>query len=146
MMGFTVCIALLAALTAGNDDSPHSKLDVLAIVWGTTVGLALTHWFALILSVRLVKDPTFVYKPLEMLYAQTAMAVLVATTASAIVFVVSAEVDRLGARLTAALFLAVLVGIESRSGGSSLHRAVTMAAVALVVGVSIATAKQFLLS
>lgn len=146
MMGFTVCIALLAALTAGSDDSPHSKLDVLAIVWGTTVGLAITHWFALILSVRLVKDPTFVYKPREMLYAQTAMALLVATTASAIVLVVSTDVDRLGARLTAALFLAVLVGIESRAGGTSRRRAVGMAAGALTVGTTIAFAKQFFVS
>ena len=66
MMGFTVCIALLAALSYGDDHAPHSELGVLAIVWGATIGLALTHWFAFMLSVRLVDDPGFSYSPLEM--------------------------------------------------------------------------------
>ncbi|HEY5148738.1 MAG TPA: hypothetical protein VIJ23_02745 [Mycobacterium sp.] len=57
MMALTVCLVLLAALTAGNDHEPHSKWDVLWIVWATTVGLVLTHCFALLLAARLVRDP-----------------------------------------------------------------------------------------
>lgn len=33
MMALTACLVLLAALTAGNDHEPHSKLAVLSIVW-----------------------------------------------------------------------------------------------------------------
>ena len=57
MMALTVCLVLLAALTAGNDHEPHSKLAVLSIVWATSVGLVLTHCFALLLAARLVRDP-----------------------------------------------------------------------------------------
>lgn len=141
MMGFTVCIALLAALSFGDDHSPHSELDVLAIVWGTTIGLALTHWFALMLSVRLVDDPSFSYSPLEMLFAQLAMALLVAAVATASVVVLSEDFDRLGARVTAALFLGVLVAVESRAGGSSWPRSSGFAFGALAIGVTIATVK-----
>ena len=49
-------ITLLAALTVTTGE--HSaNLDVFAVVWGTTVGLALAHWFAFVFAVRLV-DPT----------------------------------------------------------------------------------------
>ena len=57
MMALTMCLVLLAALTAGNDHEPHSKLAVLSIVWATSVGLVLTHCFALLLAARLVRDP-----------------------------------------------------------------------------------------
>lgn len=143
MMGLTVCIVLLAALMAGDDHAPHTRLDVLTIVWGTTLGLALTHWFALTLSVRLVRDPGFTYRPLEMLVAQIAMAVVVAAVATAVVLAVSKEYDRPAARLTAAVFLGALVGVESRAGGSSLRYAWALGVGALVLGVTIATVKWF---
>lgn len=57
MMGIYVSVALLAALSAGNDFASHTNLDVLVVVWGTTIGLAIAHWFALSLSIRLVRDP-----------------------------------------------------------------------------------------
>ena len=141
MMAFTACIALLAALSYGDDDVAHSKLDVLVIVWGTTFGLTLTQWFALTLSVRLVHDPRVTYSPAEMLVAQLVMAVLVAAAATIVVLVLSPEFDRLGARITAALFLGVLVGVESRAGGASLRRSLAFAGGALAVGVAIATVK-----
>ncbi len=143
-MAFTACIALLAALTFGNDHVPHSNLDVLVIVWGTTIGLALAHWFALTLSVRLVDDPTFVYSPLELLFAQLAMAALVAVVATVTVLALSDDYDRVGARVTAALFLGVLVGVESRAGGSGWRRSAAFAVLALVTAVTIATVKWFL--
>jgi hypothetical protein len=143
MMAFTVCIALLAALSAGSDHQPHSRSDVLVIVWGTTLGLALTHWFALTLSVRLVDDPTFTYSPIEMLGAQVLMALLVAIVASSVVLVLSADFDRLGARMTAAVFLGGLVGAESRAGGTPAPRAAAYGVGALAVAITIATLKWF---
>lgn len=144
MMAFTVCIALLAALTYGDDHAAHSGLDVLAIVWGTTIGLALTHWFALTLSVRLVDDPSFSYSPLEMLFAQLVLPLLVAAVATVAVLALSEDFNRLGARITAASFLGVLVGVESRAGGSSWRRSSGFALGALVIGLTIATVKWFI--
>jgi hypothetical protein len=140
MMAFTVCIALLAALSFGDDDAPHSHLDVLAIVWGTTVGLALTHWFALTLSVWLVRD-LHLRRTLELLLAHLAMAFLVAIVATIVVVSLSEDFDRLGARSAAALFLGVLVGVESRAGGSSVRRAIGLGGGALVLGLALATLK-----
>jgi hypothetical protein len=143
MMAFTVCIALLAALSWGGEHTAHSQFSVLAIVWGTTLGLALTHWFALTLSVRLVGDPSFKYSASEMLVAQSLMAVFVATAASVVVLVLAPDYERFGARITAALFLGALVGVESRAGGSSLRRTLGFVVGALVIGLTIATLKWF---
>ena len=54
-------------------------------------------------------DPRFTYSPRQRLGPQIAMAVLVAVAASIVVLLIPQDVDRLGARITAALFLAVLV-------------------------------------
>ncbi len=144
LMAFTVCIVLIAALSYGHDDRIQSKLDVLAIIWGTTLGLTLTQWFALTLSVWLVRDSTLPYSATEMLWAQLLMMVLVASTASIVTLALSPDFSRLGARLTAAAFLAVLVGLESRAGGASRQRAAAFAVGALAIGVGIAIVKWFI--
>ncbi len=144
MMGFTVAIAMLAAFTAGSDQSSHSSLDVLLIVWGTTVGLAVAHWFALTLSIYTVRDPDLRYTPAQMLFAQMVMALLIATMATVVVLLLPESHDRLGARITAALFIGVLAGVESRSGGWSLSRALMWGFGALIVAMAVATLKWFL--
>lgn len=143
MMAFTVCIALLAVLLWGHEHADSSQLDLLAVVWGTTLGLALTHWFALTLSVRLVRDPSFKYSASEMLLAQTAMVTLVAVTASIVVLALSAKYERFGAQVTAAVFLGALVGIESRAAGGSLRRTVGLVVFSLAIGLAIAVVKRF---
>ena len=141
MMGITVCIVLLAALSAGSDSDPHSRLDVLAIVWAATLALALTHWFAVVLSMTLVNDPTVKYTRSELLVTQLGMAVIVAVVSSIVVLLVSKTYDRFGARMAAAVCLCVLVGTETRSGGRTVKQSIAYAAIALVIGSSIAYVK-----
>ena len=143
MMGFYVAVALIAALTAGSDGAEHTQLDVLGIVWGTTVGLALAHWFAMILSARVVHDPDLHHTPTEMLYSQLVMAVGVALVATVVVAVLSDDLERLGARITAAMFIAGLVGFEARTGGARRSRAAAYGLIALTIGLTIATLKWF---
>lgn len=143
-MGLTVSVALLAALSAGDDFVPHSKLDVIWVVWGTTVGLAITHWFALLVSSRLVRDESETrHRPVELLVSQTAMATVVAVCASVVVVIVSSDHDRLGARLTAALFIGVLVVVEGRAGGRAPAAAFALGAGAMTIGSAIALVKWF---
>ena len=132
-------------MSYGTDDVAHSKLDVLAIVVGHDVR-ACAHALVCAHPVGAVSldDPSFTYSPFEMLLAQTAMALIVAASATVAVLALSEDFDRLGARLTAALFLGALVGVESRTSGSSWRRSLGLALVALVIGVSIATVNWFI--
>src|SRR3712207_9398991 len=76
--GLVTCVVLLAALLLGDDHAPQPRLDVLAVGWGTKVGLALTHWFATAVTLRLMPDPDTRVAPLETFIAPTAVAAVVA--------------------------------------------------------------------
>lgn len=144
MMGLYVSLTLLAVLLTGNDLDAHSKLDVLWLVWATTIGLAIAHWFALVLSVQLVRDPDVHHTPMEMLLSQLLMSVLLAASATAVVLVLPQRFDRLGARMTAAFFIGAIVYVESRKSGRSPGRAVTLGLSVLAIAFAIALAKWYL--
>ena len=141
MMALTVCLVLLAALTAGNDHEPHSKWDVLSIVWATTVGLVFTHCFTLLLAARLVRDPAYTVNLGTVLGIQLAIALVIALATTVVVLTADGEFDRFGARASAAVFLGLIVGAESRRGGSSRGVAALWGVVAAATGLIIAAAK-----
>ena len=100
-MALYVSITLLAALTlAAGEDTADS--DVLAIVWGTTVGLALAHWFAFSLAVRLLDPMADDSGVKQQLVAQLSAAAVVAVVASVPVLLLPNDLERLGARAAAA--------------------------------------------
>ena len=141
MMALTVCLVLLAALTAGNDHEPHSKMAVLWIVWATTVGLVLTHCFALLLAARLVRDPAYTVDLGTVLAIQLAIALVIALATTVVVLTAEGDFDRFGARASAAVFLGLIVGAESRRGGSSRSLAALWGFVAAAAALIIAAAK-----
>src|SRR3954452_4312009 len=53
-MALYVAICLLAALSIVTNAEVAHEHTVVKIIWGTTIGLALAHWFAFRLSARLV--------------------------------------------------------------------------------------------
>ena len=141
MMALTVCLVLLAALTAGNDHEPHSKWDVLSIVWATTVGLVLTHCFALLLAARLIRDPAYTVDLGTVLAIQLAIALVIALATTVVVLTAEGDFDRFGARASAAVFLGLVVGAGSRRGGSSGSLAALWGVVAAATRLIIAAAK-----
>ena len=141
MMALTACLVLLAALTAGNDHEPRSKWDVLSIVWATTVGLVLTHCFALLLAARLVRDPAYTVDLGTVLAIQLAIALVIALATTVVVLTAEGDFDRFGARASAAVFLGLIVGAESRRSGSSRSLAALWGVVAAATGLIIAAAK-----
>jgi hypothetical protein len=96
MMGLYVCITLFAALTLGRDHAGQRQGEVLGVVWGTTIGLALAHWFAVTVSVRIVPDPEDHHTPGEEFASQVVMALVVAATTTVVVISLPADIERLG--------------------------------------------------
>ena len=82
MMGFYVGITLFAALTLGRDHAGQPQGEVLDVVWGTTVRLALAHWFAVAVSARIVPNPDDHHTPVEEFSSRLVMALIVAVTAT----------------------------------------------------------------
>src|SRR5436190_15511265 len=124
MMAFYLGITLLVALSVPKDSAPPPMPELLLIVWGTTLGLAVAHWFALGLAAYLVDDPGLHHSPGEMLFSQLVMAVILAVVASIAVLVVPLVQEELSSgRIAVALFVGVLVVLESRRRGHRRLRA-----------------------
>jgi tellurite resistance protein TehA-like permease len=142
MMAFYLAITLMVALSVAKDAAPPPMAELLLIIWGTTVGLALAHWFALGLSAYLVDDPALHHTPGEMLFSQLVMAVALAVVASVAVAVVPLVQEELPTgRVAIALFVGALVVVESRARGHRLARALALGAVALGIALAVTVVK-----
>ena len=75
-MALYVAICLLGVLTAVAERADAGHVSVFTLVWGTTVGLALAHWFAFRLSARLVAGGTGTVR--SGIYAATILVVAIA--------------------------------------------------------------------
>jgi len=144
VMGLTIALALLVALSAGNEHSPHAQVEVLEVLWATTIALGLAHWFAETLSSHLVRDPNAQFGIGEMLGAQLGIGLMIAASASIMTLIVPTSYDRLAARLTAALSVGILVGLERRSSGTSVARAVVWGLAALLAASALAVIKWWI--
>ena len=72
------------------------------------------------------------------------MGSLLAAVATVVVALLPDDFERLGARIAAALFIGVIVGVESRAGGSTIRRASLHGLLALSAAVAIASFKWFI--
>jgi hypothetical protein len=141
-MGLYVSITLLAALTVTGAAASH--LDVIAIIWGTTLGLAVAHWFAFDLALRLV-DPKGEHRYLNRdLWAALLAALLVGAVATVPVLLLPDDLELAGARVGTAACIGVVTYNETRTYGASRGRALAAAGIALAIGLTVAGVKHAL--
>lgn len=141
-MALYVAICLLAALTAASHATDH--INVFAIVWGTTLGLAIAHWFAFRVSARLVASGSIRRHDADVAAAQLAGAAAVGLIASIplLLFEQSNELD--GARLVLAGFIGVVGYAVARAAEAGRLRAAVYGLSVLVVAAIVATLKNTL--
>jgi len=139
-MGLYVSITLLAALAVTGDGDGSE--DVLAIVWGTTIGLALAHWFAFDLVVRLV-DPT--PQPSHVtreLVFELLGAFAVAVMATITLILAPTHLERQAVRAVMVGAIGLVTFIEARAYGASWRRAAAYGAIALLLASLVAGVKH----
>lgn len=141
-MAFYVAICLIAALVA--IDNEQHRVPTLAIIWGTTIGLALAHLFAFRLASRLVGYGQVGPHERALALAQLAGATAVAILASIPVLLLDAP----AALDMARLILVVLIGLAAyavgRSSGASRFRALLFSGGVLMLGLAVALFKNYL--
>jgi hypothetical protein len=142
-MGLYVAICLLAALSAVSNHI-DDEVDVFEIVWGTTLGLALAHWFAFRVSARLVAAGAFGADDAAVSGAQLvgAVAVAVISTVPVILLPSSSELDVV--RLVLAVFIGLVGYAVARRGGANVMRSVVYGVGILVVAAVVAVVKNVL--
>jgi hypothetical protein len=143
-MGFYTCVTLFAALAAGDDFAAPPTGELVALIWISTAGLALAHWFAATVAIQLVRDEHMHHSTAEYLAAHLYLPCVAAVATSVVVLVVPDDLDLLGGRLTAAALLGLLVNRESRRWGTSRARSVRLAVLAFGCAAGIAVLKRLL--
>jgi hypothetical protein len=142
-----VLLATLGVLPSDYDqrvaEGSHGP-SIGLIVWGTTVGLALAHWFAFRLATAALGDGTPSRHDVSLGVAQVLGAAFVGlATTLAIVIAPS------GSEVGAALFVpAAFIGAAgygvARAAGRSMGRSVGVGIVALLFGLAVAAVKVWL--
>jgi hypothetical protein len=141
-MALYVSITLMAGLVVTGAHT--AERSVMAIVWGTTVGLALAHWLAFVLANRLVDPARDRRVVVGELAAQLVGAAAVAVVATAAVLVAPAEYEATAARYAVTAAVGVIVVELTRSYGASWGRSLRAAAVAVALAALVAAVKHAL--
>ncbi len=143
-MALYVAVCLLAALIALDDQAEEHHVRAFALVWGTTLGLALAHVFAFRLAARWIAGGTLRDGDAASALAQLAGAAIVAglATVPVVVFGATTEFD------VTRLVLAGLIGgvgfSVARSAGAGRSRSLLAGLGVLAVALAVAAAKNYL--
>lgn len=143
-MALYVSVVLLAALVALEDGATTGDTEMLGLIWGTTIGLALTHYFAFRVASRLVRGTALHKRDGEIALAQLGGAAIVAAvcTIPVVLFPDSSKNDFV--RLELAVLLGVAGYAAGRTGGTTRWRSLVTGVVVLVLGVAVALVKNAL--
>jgi hypothetical protein len=143
-MALYVSICLLAALSLVAERADASHVDVFKLTWGTTVGLAVAHWFAFRVSARLVAGGALGRLEVELAAAQLVGALAVAVLVTVPVLLLPATADLDVARLCLAGFVGAVGFAVARTSGASTRRSLFYASSVLVAALAIAVLKNVL--
>jgi hypothetical protein len=125
-------------------DDAIAHVDTLKIVWGTTIGLALAHWFAFRVSARLVASGAVRRHDADAAGAEIVGAAAVAVLATLPVILLSESVELAAVRLVLAIFIALVGFGVARAAGATTAWSMAYAGSVLVVAVLVAVAKNVL--
>ncbi|HZA79806.1 MAG TPA: hypothetical protein VE623_25785 [Acidimicrobiales bacterium] len=144
-----VLLAELAVLPTGHDGAGgavHGPVswELAAILWGTTIGLALAHWFAFRLATQgLRRGPLGEWDRRQAL-SELAGAAFVAAMASVPVLLFSDEFEQQVVPFVLALIIGGVCYLVERASQRSRAMSLLLGVIALVLGLAVATLKSVL--
>ena len=147
VMVLYVSIVLLATLVALPEDFAehgNAALELLALEWGTAIGLALAHWFAFTVAGALLSGGMPTREDVEVVGAQLAGAALVAGVTMVPILVAGSDSDVTAAAFAPALILGFAGFRVARTSGRSVIAALFAGVLVLLVGLTVATVKALL--
>jgi hypothetical protein len=124
----------------GHVTGPHGS-TLLAVIWGTAIGLALAHWFAFRVAAPGFRGETPTRLDLQIGLAQLGGAVFVAIVSSLPVFLLSDVHEQETVPDVPAAIIGILAYFIARGSGRSRLAAGFYGATALALGIVVATVK-----
>jgi FtsH-binding integral membrane protein len=142
-----VLLATFAALPAGDDGHAAGEVHgrtLIALVWGTALGLALAHWFAFRLAARLFGGGTVREVDFQIGLAQLVGAAVVALLCTIPILLVDDESDVQAAAFVPALIVGVVGFLVARVAGRSTRTSIVVGILVLLAGLLVAATKNVL--
>lgn len=142
-----VSLVLLAELTvlpdrgSGEDFSGISGSQLLAVIWGTTIGLAVAHLFAFRLAVRAFGSGRASRADLEVALAQLAGAAAVAVVASIPVILLPDEIEQRSVHVVLAVEIGLVGYLVARVAGQRRWSAAMFGFTALLLALVVVAVK-----
>jgi hypothetical protein len=143
-MALYVSVVLLAALVALEDGATTGDREMLGLIWGTTIGRARAHNFAVRGASRLVRGTTFHTRDGEIALAQLSGAAIVAAACTVPVLLMPDSSKNDYVRFELAILLGIAGFAAGRTGGATRFRSLATGAIVLVLGVGVAFVKNAL--
>ena len=140
-MALYVALCLLGALSLLDGSLGGDRLQIVATVWGITIGLVLTHVFAFIASSHVVGSGRLHPHDREAAYAHLLGGAAAALLATVAVVLVPDAAELFMVRLVLAAFIAGVGYVMRRTAGASRPRAVLFAIALLLAAVLVAQIK-----
>jgi hypothetical protein len=140
-MGLYITISLLAVLSTKPNGGTNA--GVLALIWGTTLGLILAHWVAFQLTARLFSGGELPSHDRITMVGQAVAALGVASLASLPLLLPTSAGPALSRGVLAGLVGLFAFGTARRHGGSG-GRATAYALVVVAIALTVAIAKYLL--
>lgn len=142
---FTALPTGAEADTAGHGSDGVHGIGLVGLIWGTALGLALAHWFSFRLTARAFGGGNVSESDVKAGLAQMSAAVAVAALCSVPVLIATDATDVQAASWVPALIVGLAGAAIARISGRSRLQAFVSGAAVLVLGLAVATVKNFLL-
>ena len=143
-----VLLAALAALPTGADEAGDVEgvhgAGLLALIWGTTVGLALAHWFAFRVTARAFTGGSVTAEDARVGVAQLLGALVVAFLCSIPVVLVDDDIDVQVSGFVPALLIGLTGYLGARAADATRVRSFAVGVTVLAVGLAVAAVKSAL--
>lgn len=139
-MALYVAICLLAALSVVGSDS-LDRGQIFELVWGTTVGLAVVHYFSFTVAGRMVTTDELAERAGVVAAAQLAGAASVAGVVTLALLVTPTQRELSVAKFVVAAMIGLMGYLVARPSAATRWRAVLFGLVVLVSAVAVAALK-----
>jgi hypothetical protein len=139
-MALYVAICLLAALSL-VDTASLDRGQIFELVWGTTVGLAVVHYFAFRVAGRMVTTEELVERAGSVALAQLSGSVIVAGVVTLALVVTPTDKELTVARFVVAALIGLMGYLVARPSTPSRWRAMLFGLLVLVLAAAVAALK-----
>ncbi len=140
-MALYVAICLLAALSVFDAATTLDRGQVVSLVWGTTIGLAVVHYFSFRVAGGMVTTDEAAERASLVAAAQLAGAAVVAGVVTVALLLTPTQSEVTVAVFVVAALIGVMGYLVARASAKGPLRAVLFAALILVLAVGVAAVK-----